>query len=74
MKSLWLAICVAAVAFLFCAPSSAGDGKTSRKPELLPRLTVFVLDSDGIAVAVAHVGIGGHLWQKRLRPAVADAE
>jgi AhpC/TSA family len=74
MKSLWLTICVAAVAFLVCAPSSAGDGKTAPKPELLPRLTVLILDSDGIAVAGAHVGIGGHFWQKRLRPAVADAD
>ena len=74
MKSLWLSICVAAVAFLCCVPSSAGDGKTAPKPELLPRLTVLVLDSDGIAVAGAHVGIGGHFWQKRLRPAVADAD
>jgi hypothetical protein len=74
MKSLWLTVCVAAVAFLFCAPSSAGDGKTSPKPELLPRLTVLVLDSDGIAVAGAHVGIGCHFWQKRLRPAVADVD
>ena len=59
MKSLWLTVCVAAVAFLFCAPSSAGDGKTAPKPELLPRLTVLVLDSDGIAVAGTYVGIGG---------------
>ena len=74
MKSLGLTICVPAVPFLCCAPSSAGDGKTAPKPELLPRLTVLDLDSDGIAVAGAHVGIGCHFWQKRLRPAVADAD
>jgi hypothetical protein len=74
MKSLWLTICAAAVSFLFCAPSSAADGKTSPKPKLLPRLTVLVLDSDGIAVAGAHVGISSRFWQRRLRPAVADAD
>jgi AhpC/TSA family len=74
MQSLWLIICVAAVGVLFGTPLSAEDGKRAPKPELLPRLTVLVLDSDGIAVAGAHVGINCHYWQRKLRPAVADAD
>ena len=74
MKSLRQTIGVAAVSLFICAPLTAGDGKAAPKPEGLPRLSVLVLDSDGLAVAGAHIGIGGHFWPKRLRPAVADAD